>query len=85
MATTQQLRADIAQSRATDVAIFCVDTPAATGRVLRAATNAVYTASVCTPDRNYNVPLGERTGDGVGCVPVVMVSAPPAHTSRLHV
>ena len=81
VATIQQLRADIiAQSGATDLAIFCVDTPASAGRRLQAATNAVYTASVCTPDRNYIVPLSERTGDRVGCVPVLppMVSAPAA-------
>ena len=82
MATIQKLRADInAQSGATDVAIFCADTPGAAGRRLRAATNAVYTASVCTQDRKYNVPLGKRTGNGVGCVPVLppaVVSAPAA-------
>ena len=82
VATTQQLRADIiVQSGASDVTIFCVNTPAAAGRRLRAAATAVYTASVCTPNRNYNVPLGERTGDSVGCVPVLplpVVSAPTA-------
>jgi hypothetical protein len=79
VATIQQLRDDIiAHSGATDATIFCVDTPAAAGRRLFADTDAVYTASVCTPDRNYNLPRGERTGDAVGCVkalPPVSASA----------
>ena len=78
MATIQQLRDDIiAHSGATDATIFCVDTPAAAGRRLFADTGAVDTASVCTPDRNANLPRGERTGDTVGCVKALPpVSAP---------
>ena len=83
-ATIAPLRADLIAQGATDVTIYCVDTAIA-GRRLLATTQAVYTASVCSPEKSLPLPLGQKTGEVVdGCVPVVSATAAPrAEAPRL--
>ena len=65
------LRADlIAKNQATDVTIFCVDAPVP-GRRLLAGTQAEYTASVCSPEKKVDLPVGTQTGEAAGCIPAL--------------